>query len=281
LREELSPLLSVGNPEWKVEESETMDGTVKMTCELSEGHTIKSVLVPGDDGRRTAYVSSQVGCATSHVFSPTGQMEFKRQLTSSEIFEQAARFASRLHRDGLRLSSVVLQGSGEPLANFDDVLKAVHRISDELGISMRHITISTVGLVPEIRRLAEEKLQVQLLISLHAAADEERSKLLQINELYPIQSVMDAAAYYFEVTGRRVGFEWALIAGQNDSEEHAAKLGNLIQENTPGSPVTLILLNPTSGYRGGQAQREASQKFMAELKKYDVEALLRHIEVDG
>ena len=167
-----------------------------------------------------------MGC----VFCATGQMGFKRHLSSAEIFEQAARFSSKLQQQGLRLSSVVLLGMGEPLANFDNVVKAVKRIHEELDIGMRHITLSTVGLVPEIKRLAKENLQVTLAISLHAANDEERSKLLPMNKRYPVASaahscepnadfrlakVMQAAKEYVDVTGRRVSFEWTLIAGEN------------------------------------------------------------------
>ena len=166
---------------------------------MADGHAIESVLMPYQDGRRTACISSQVGCAMGCVFCATGQMGFKRHLTSAEIFEQAARFSSKLQQQGLRLSSVVLLGMGEPLANFENVVKAVRRIHEELDIGMRHITLSgltvlprlpvcqgTVGLVPEIKRLAEdfkeelevrvvleENLQVTLAISLHAANDEE------------------------------------------------------------------------------------------------------------
>eukprot|EP00931_Biecheleriopsis_adriatica_P047071 TRINITY_DN27107_c0_g1_i1.p1 TRINITY_DN27107_c0_g1~~TRINITY_DN27107_c0_g1_i1.p1 ORF type:complete len:700 (+),score=129.87 TRINITY_DN27107_c0_g1_i1:48-2147(+) len=276
LREELSQLASIGAEDWQVlAEKESIDGTVKLAYGVPGGHAIESVLMPYNDGRRTACVSSQVGCAMGCVFCATGQMGFKRHLTSAEIFEQAARFSSRLRQQGLRLSSVVLLGMGEPLANFDNVVKAMRRINSELGIGMRHITISTVGLVPEIARLAQEKLPVTLAISLHAATDEERSALLPMNRRYPIKSVMEAAHDYFQVTGRRVSFEWTLIAGQNDTPESAQKLGRLISKFAPGSHVNLIPLNPTNGYNGGPSQREAIANFIEILNGFKVEATIR------
>jgi len=276
LRESLGKLASAGATDWKtLAERESLDGTVKVAYGLPDGHAIESVLMPYQDGRRTACISSQVGCAMGCVFCATGQMGFKRHLTSGEIFEQAARFSAKLQRQGLRLSSVVLLGMGEPLANFDNVVKAVHRIHDELGIGMRHITISTVGLVPEIKRLADEQLQVTLAISLHAANDEERSKLLPMNNRYPVASVMQAAKEYYEATKRRVSFEWTLIAGENDTPEKAQELGKLIYVNCPGAHVNLIPLNPTSGYGGGPSQREAVAKFVENLRQFGVEATVR------
>lgn len=276
IRLSLAKLAAAGDAEWKtLAERESEDGTVKVAYGLPDNHAIESVLMPYQDGRRTACISSQVGCAMGCVFCATGQMGFKRHLTSGEIFEQAARFSAKLRQQGLRLSSVVLLGMGEPLANFDNVVKAVRRIHSELEIGMRHITISTVGLVPEIKRLAKENLQVTLAISLHAANDEERSKLLPMNKRYPVASVMQAAKEYVEVTGRRVSFEWTLIAGENDTPEKAQELGKLIYLNCPGAHVNLIPLNPTNGYAGGPSQREAVAKFVETLRQFGVEATVR------
>lgn len=276
IRHSLAKLATAGAADWKIlAEQESNDGTVKVAYRLPEGHAIESVLMPYQDGRRTACISSQVGCAMGCVFCATGQMGFKRHLTAAEIFEQAARFSARLRRQGLRLTSVVLLGMGEPLANFNNTVKAVHRIHEDLGIGMRHITISTVGLVPEIRRLAEEKLQVTLAISLHAANDEERSKLLPMNKRYPIDEVMQAASDYYEATGRRVSFEWTLIAGENDTPEKAEELGQLIYLRCPGAHVNLIPLNPTNGYAGGPSQQEAVAKFVDKLREFGVEATVR------
>lgn len=139
------------------------DGTKKLAYRLSDGQVIESVLMPYSDGRRTACISSQAGCAMGCVFCATGQMGFKRQLSAAEIFEQAYRFSQELQARGDRLSNVVFMGMGEPLANYKNVMEAVRRINTELGIGARHITISTVGLVPRILRLSQENIQVMLV----------------------------------------------------------------------------------------------------------------------
>src|SRR5690606_6191514 len=161
-------------------ELHSTDGqTVKRLLRLPDGQLIESVLMEYDDHRRTACISTQAGCAMGCVFCATGQMGFARHLTAGEIVEQALLFARQLESEGERLSNIVLMGMGEPLHNYDQTLEAIRRLNDEhgLNIGQRHITLSTVGLVPAIRRFADEKLQVGLAISLHAATDEERSKL--------------------------------------------------------------------------------------------------------
>lgn len=276
LRRDMSRVASLGAADWEtLVEKRSKDGTIKRAYRVPGDHVIESVLMPYGDGRRTACVSTQVGCAQGCVFCATGQMGFKRHLTGVEIFEQAARYSSLLRQQGERLSSVVLLGMGEPLANYNNTLEAVKRIRAKLGIGMRRITISTVGLVPEIRRLADEKLQVTLAISLHAATDEARSKLLPVNRRYNIQEVMDAARYYKDTTGRRVSFEWTLIEGENDRVADAARLGQLIRSGAPGSHVNLIPLNPTKGYTGGATNKGAAARFVEELGKYGVEATVR------
>ena len=146
------------------------------------------------------------GTAMGCVFCATGQMGFARHLTAGEIFGQAAAFSAELRREGQRLSNVVLMGMGEPFHNYDAVVEAIRRIIADLGIGARHITVSTVGLVPAIRRFAEEGLQVTLAISLHAATDEARGKLLPVNRRWPLADLMDACRHYGEVTRRRVTF---------------------------------------------------------------------------
>jgi len=215
------------------------------------------------------------GCAMGCGFCATGQMGFKRHLTVGEIFEQAARFAFKLTREGKRLSSVVLMGMGEPLANYDNVISAVRRIQGELGVGWRRITLSTVGRVPEIRRLADERLPITLAVSLHAATDEERSALLPINKKWPISTLMEAVRYYFDMTGRRVSFEWTLIAGKNDDEKTARQLGELASREAPGSHINLIPLNPTQGFEGDPTQRQAAQRFVATLSQFGIVATIR------
>jgi 23S rRNA (adenine2503-C2)-methyltransferase len=256
-----------------VEEQISSDGTIKRLYRLPDGQLIESVLMEYDDERRTACISTQAGCAMGCVFCATGQMGFARQLSAAEIFEQALYFARDLEARGERLSNVVLMGMGEPFHNYEASLKAIHRLMDQLGIGARHITVSTVGLVPQIRRFADEGLQVKLAVSLHAATDEERSALLPINKRYPLRELIGACHYYTEKTGRRMTFEWALIAGENDTPEQAHKLGELLRGLK--CHVNLIPLNPTPGYDGGPSQETAAQAFIAVLANYGVPATVR------
>ncbi len=187
-----------------------------------------------------------MGC----VFCATGQMGFMRNLTVAEIVGQVIYFARLLAAGDQRVTNIVMMGMGEPLHNYDHTLAALDRLTDPAGINLgaRKITISTVGLVPAIRRYADEQRQTPLAVSLHAATDEERGRLLPINRRWPIADLMEACRYYVEKTGRRMTFEWALIAGENDTEEQAHKLGELLRGML--GHVNLIPLNPTAGYGG-------------------------------
>ena len=164
-------------------------------------------------------------------------------------------------------------GMGEPFANFDAVVEAIGRLNRELGIGARHITVSTVGLVPKIREFADLGLQVKLAISLHAATDEQRGALLPVNRRYPIADLMDACRYYSEKAGRRISFEWALIAGKNDTAEEAERLGRLLQGLS--CHVNLIPLNPTAEYAGAPTQAPDAGRFVAILERYGVPATVR------
>lgn len=254
-------------------EQQSKDGTLKRLYRLHDGQLIESVLMPYHTVRRTACISSQAGCAMGCVFCATGQMGFVRHLTADEIFEQAQRFSVELKQRGERLSNVVLMGMGEPFHNYDAVLEAIRRLMSDLGIGARHITVSTVGLVPAIRRFAEEGLQVTLAISLHEVTDEARDALMPINRRWPLAELLDACRYYVQQTGRRVSFEWALIAGKNDDGATAHRLGRLLQ----GMPchVNLIPLNPTGGYEGAPTDAAAAQAFVDVLAKHGVEATVR------
>jgi 23S rRNA (adenine2503-C2)-methyltransferase len=254
-------------------ERTSKDGTVKRLYELPDSQLIESVLMPYDDHRRTACISTQAGCAMGCTFCATGQMGFARHLSAAEIVEQAVRFAQLLYASGDRLSNVVLMGMGEPFHNYDASLEAVRRLMSDLGIGARHITVSTVGLVPQIRRFADEGLQVKLAISLHAATDDERAALLPINKRYPLADLIDACRYYIDQTGRRVTFEWALIAGKNDTPEQAHTLGKLVSGLL--THVNLIPLNPTGGYDGRPSDPEAARRFIDILGSYDVPATVR------
>jgi 23S rRNA (adenine2503-C2)-methyltransferase len=178
-----------------------------------------------------------------------------------------------LRAEGDRLSNVVLMGMGEPFHNYDASVEAIRRLMSDLGIGARHITVSTVGLVPQILRFADEGLQVKLAISLHAATDDERATLLPINKRYPLADLLDACRTYIEKTGRRVTFEWASIAGKNDTAEQAHTLGELLQGVL--AHVNLIPLNPTGGYDGRPSDPEATKRFIEILGGYGVSATVR------
>ncbi len=256
-----------------VSEQASYDGTLKRLYRLPDGQMIESVLMPYDDDRRTACISTQAGCAMGCVFCATGQMGFARHLTAAEIFEQAALFARELEAQGERLSNVVLMGMGEPFHNYDESLAAVRRLMDDLGIGARHITVSTVGLAPMIRRFADEGLQVRLAISLHAATDAERSALLPVNKRWPLAELMAACREYVEKTGRRISFEWTAIQGENDTPEQARALGKLLKGLL--CHVNIIPLNPTGGYAHGPSAADRVDRFAAILGEYGVPATVR------
>ncbi len=221
--------------------------TVKYLFELPGGSRIETVLMLYPD-RVTVCVSSQAGCAMGCGFCATGQAGFTRHLTSGEIVEQVVRAARKARELDRRLANVVFMGMGEPLANESAVWAAVERIHDDVGLGARHLTVSTVGLVPGIKRLTEWPMQVNLAVSLHAANDELRNELVPINRRYPLEVLMDACAQYLRATGRRLSFEWALIDGINDRESDARELAALCRDLPLAAHVNLIPLNPTPGY---------------------------------
>lgn len=217
--------------------------THKWLWGLDDGDAVETVLMHYT-GRSTVCVSSQAGCAMACGFCATGQEGFRRHLTTGEIVEQVIR--ARTAALPRRLSNVVFMGMGEPLANYDAVWGAIRRIHGDIGLSARHITMSTVGLVPGINKMADEDLPVSLAVSLHAATDELRTELVPINSRYPISMLAEACQRYVAASGRRLSFEWALIAGVNDTEEQAIALSDLCRELR--AHVNLIPLNPTPGY---------------------------------
>jgi 23S rRNA (adenine2503-C2)-methyltransferase len=267
LRTKLKEHYAVGDLRLSFEQV-SKDGTRKRAYKLHDGQLIESVLMPYEDGRRTACISSQAGCAMGCVFCATGQMGFFRQLTSAEIFEQVQRFSAELRKDGQRLSNVVMMGMGEPLANYENVMTAIRRMNTELGIGARHITISTVGLAPRIRKLAEDPLQVGLAVSLHQATDAKRDALMPVNKRYPIPELMDACRYYVATTNRRISFEWALIRGETDTPETAQELGQLLRGLH--CHVNVIPLNPTSGFGGKPTPKAGVDEFIRILGEFGV-----------
>jgi 23S rRNA (adenine2503-C2)-methyltransferase len=217
--------------------------TTKWLWTLHDGARIETVLMRYPD-RVTVCVSTQAGCAMACQFCATGQAGFQRHLSQGEIVEQVA--AAMRDAAPRRLSNVVFMGMGEPLANYDRVWGAVVRLHGEMGLSARHLTLSTVGIVPGIRRLAAETLPVNLAVSLHAANDALRNELVPINRRYPLAELAAACSAYVEASGRRLSIEWALIDGVNDRDLDATELAAFARPL--GAHVNLIPLNPTPGY---------------------------------
>ena len=221
--------------------------TGKFLWELDGCSRVENVLMLYAD-RATVSVSSKAGCAMACGFCATGQAGFTRHLTVGEIVEQVVRASQRAKQLERRVSNVVFMGMGEPMANLDRVWAATERFHGDLGLSARHITISTVGLVPGIRSMAERSLPVNLAVSLHAANDTLRDELVPINRRYPIADLIDACEDYLDAKHRRVSFEWAMIDGVNDRDSDARELAALCRRLSPHAHVNLIPLNPTPGY---------------------------------
>jgi 23S rRNA (adenine2503-C2)-methyltransferase len=249
--------------------------TRKFLLRLADGQTIETVLM-GFTGRHTACLSTQAGCAMGCVFCATGQMGFVRHLRPGEIVAQVRHAQRALHaagRDGLR--NLVLMGMGEPLHNYDAVMTALEIITDRRGLNLGpgRITISTVGVVPGILRLAEEKRPYNLAVSLHGATEAERSALVPISQRWPLTELMTACRTYFAQTGRRIFFEWTLIAGANDSPAQAGRLVALL--NGLDAHVNLIPLNPTGGFAGTATQSDAAKKFKQVLQAAGIPSTIR------
>jgi len=256
------------------ESSSDRGETVKWLWQLHDGTRVETVLMHYDE-RSTVCVSSQAGCAMGCTFCATGQAGFDRQLTTGEIVEQVVRAARRARDDGRRLSNVVFMGMGEPLANYDPTWAAVERLHGALGLSARHITVSTVGIVPGIRRLAAEALPVNLAVSLHAADDALRDELVPINRRYPLSTLMDACAGYLQAKGRRLSFEWALIDGVNDRDRDADLLVERARSLPLPAHVNLIPLNPTPGYAVRGTPMRRVRAFRDRLREGGVNATVR------
>jgi len=258
-----------------LEERVSADGlTRKVLFALRDNQTIESVLMHYER-RHTACISTQVGCPFGCVFCATGQSGFARNLTAGEIVEQVLFFARFLKAEGEGLTNVVFMGMGEPLANYEATWQAIETLTHDEGFNLgtRRFTISTVGLVPGIRRLAEEGAQIGLAVSLHAPTDELRDKLVPINRRYPLTQLMAACRHYVERTGRRISFEYALIHGINDSLEQARQLAQLLDGLL--CHVNLIPLNPVSESPYQPSPQGRILAFQAELNHSKVPNTLR------
>jgi 23S rRNA (adenine2503-C2)-methyltransferase len=261
---------------------DSSDGQTRKTLfELRDGQVIEAVLMKYDPdtftgrGRRTLCISTQAGCAMGCVFCATGQMGFKRHLSSGEIIAQVMYYARMLKEQNEVVTNIVLMGMGEPFHNYNNTMAAIDRLNDPDGYKFgaRRFTISTVGLVPMIRRFADEKRQVNLAISLHAADDESRVSMLPINKKYKIDDVIEACRYYIAQTGRRVTFEWALIHGVNDTPEVAQKLASRLKGLL--CHVNAIPLNPTAGYEGHATDRQRAALFKEALEQAGIPCTIR------
>ena len=276
-REELARLLSPSlmTP---VRELTADKGTTRKTLwRLHDGALVESVLMRYPD-RVTMCVSSQAGCGMNCPFCATGQSGLTRNMSTAEIVEQVVAGARQLAAGDVpggpgRVSNVVFMGMGEPLANYDATWSAVHRLHDDLGIGARHLTLSTVGLVPGIRRLATADLPVNLAVSLHAADDELRNELVPINRRYPLDALVEACKDYVDRTRRRLSFEWAMISDVNDRFEDAERLAGIARHLR--AHVNLIPLNSTPGYAVRGSSRNRVHAFAEDLRRRGVNVTVR------
>jgi 23S rRNA (adenine2503-C2)-methyltransferase len=262
-----------------VDAEQTGDGgkTRKWLFRGDKDAAIEAVLM-GYPKRVTLCLSSQAGCAMGCTFCATGQFGFERHLDAGEIVAQVAYAQAHLASNPLpdspdHLSNIVFMGMGEPLANYANVREALRRMIEVMRIGARHITVSTVGIVPGIRKLADEPWQVGLALSLHAADDELRETLVPINRRYPIRDLVDACAYYFDKKGRRVSIEWTMMEGVNDTPDQAAKLADIARELR--AHVNVINLNPTPLSTDRPADMLTVEDFIADLRSYGVAATFR------
>jgi 23S rRNA (adenine2503-C2)-methyltransferase len=253
------------------------DDSLKILLTLTDGLKVESVLMRHGDGRNTVCVSSAVGCPLGCLFCATGKMGFKRNLNAPEMVEQVLYFSRYLKKMDERVSNVVFMGMGEPFLNYDHVLEAVRILNakDGLNIGARHISISTAGIVPGIKKLSDEPLQVNLAISLHAPNNNLRSKIMPIDKKYRIEMIMAAVDKYIEKTNRKVMFEYIMIQNVNDGDEEARELAMLINKMPkPLCFVNLIAYNATAVFK--PSKPETIKRFKQILEKKDIEVAERY-----
>ena len=293
-RDFLSKKYTISTLEKKIHLNSADSSTTKLLFELNDGELIESVLMRytsdyGKKGRKTACISTQAGCALGCTFCAPGQQGFRRNLTSGEIIEQVLQLQKIALeedfievKDGKRkkgeiqgITNIVYMGMGEPLANYKNTVMSIRNIIDNTGINIgsRHITISTVGLIPQIKKLAQEKLQINLAISLHAPDNKTRSETMPINKRFPIEELIDVCHYYVEKTNRRIFFEYVLLKDQNDSLSNAEKLGKLL--NGLHCHVNLIPVNPTTDGIYARTDDNANRLFQGVLKRFGIPSTIR------
>ncbi len=259
---------------------ETDDGaTSKSLWRLNDGTLLESVLMRYAD-RTTLCISSQAGCGMNCPFCATGQGGLDRNLSTGEIVEQVRHAAATMEAEGGRLSNIVFMGMGEPLANYKRVLSAVRQITspapDGFGISARNVTVSTVGLAPQVRLLADEGIPVTLAVSLHTPDDELRDELVPINNRFSVDDILDAAVYFADQTGRRISIEYALIRDINDHDFRADMLGRKLHQALGHRVhVNLIPLNPTPGSKWDASPKERQDEFVRRVRAQGVTCTVR------
>jgi 23S rRNA (adenine2503-C2)-methyltransferase len=254
--------------------------TIKTLFTLMDGKQVEAVLMRYYN-RHTLCISTQAGCAIGCVFCATGQMGFQRHLTSGEIVEQVLYYARQMALDHEQVTNIVVMGMGEPFHNYDATMSAIERLNDPQGFNLgsRRFTISTVGLIPGIRRFTQRHSQINLAISLHAAEDTLRSQLIPINQKYPLEQLFSACLEYIQLTHRRLSFEWALIQGVNDTPEQAILLARMLKPLRIGGSnlchVNLIPLNPTQKYTGLASTHKIAIEFQNILEKAGIPCTIR------
>jgi 23S rRNA (adenine2503-C2)-methyltransferase len=253
------------------------DGTVKSRFRTVDHHMVEGVLIPTDE-RKTACVSSQIGCSLSCKFCATGYMERKRNLDYDEIYDEVVLINQQSERVyGKKLSNIVFMGMGEPLLNYKNVLKAIERITnpdDGLAMSPRRVTVSTAGVAKMIRQLGDDKVKFKLALSLHAANDTKRNEIMPINETNNIAALIDALNYFYQQTGNEITFEYILFKDFNDSRQDADELVRLYRR-VPADLVNIIEYNPIDQALFSKPDDDAVEKFMDHLEKNRVNARLR------
>lgn len=271
LREDLKQKYDLTGLKQVEEQTSRIDGTKKFLFRLADGHVIESVWMRYKHGNSVC-ISSQAGCRMGCRFCASTIGGLVRNLTAAEMLEQVYQIQKST---GERVSNVVVMGTGEPLDNYDHLLRFLRMISDEhgLNISQRNITVSTCGIVPNIRRLAQEKLQITLALSLHASTQEKRRELMPVANKFDLAEVMDACAYYGEQTGRRMTFEYSLVGGVNDSAEDAALLAALVKPLH--GHVNLIPVNPIKERSYVQSRRDVILNFKNKLEKCGINVTIR------
>lgn len=269
-RERLAEVATVTHLETALRQI-SQDGTRKYLFQLHDGNTIESVLIPEGD-RQTLCISSQAGCGMACTFCATGLGGLTRNLKAAEIIDQVISVQNDAHA---KVTNIVFMGMGEPLANTEQVLKAVRLLHHPLGLGMgmRRITVSTCGIIPGIRRLAQERLQIVLAVSLHAPTDEKRDRIMPINKKYPIEPLMQACREHVEATGRRITFEYVLLEEVNDTREDARTLGRLLSGLL--CHVNLIPFNPVPETPFRRPSERRIRDFQSIVSQMGIEATVR------